>query len=346
MTSVGAADHMQRAPDGLLRFDVRRDLAAVIELLELGFGDDLEARDRRWLKDLAALSAAGPLMNVLLHIIPGAVDGLGGFVWYDAGRLIANASLLRAGPDTWVIANVVTHPSYRRQGIAGRLMDSALDVARARGARRIQLQVRDTNDAAKTLYTGLGFGPIGSSTLYRLPSSAALAPSSEDGRTRTGAGADDVAPIVTVRPWRSPGDARTTRLLARAGEIGRAGPPSLVRGTARRGRLKGRLDDWLHSRTRHRLAVSTDGEHRALAVVDAYEYGNAHRLDIVVDPSWRGRVEPQIVRACLDRLIGVPPAAVETDATGQDGPLRAALEAAGFVPVRTLERLELWLGGR
>ncbi|MBK6769236.1 MAG: GNAT family N-acetyltransferase [Ardenticatenales bacterium] len=54
-------------------------------------------------------------------------------MWYDAGRLIANASLLRAGPDTWVIANVVTHPSYRRQGIAGRLMDSALDVARALG---------------------------------------------------------------------------------------------------------------------------------------------------------------------------------------------------------------------
>ncbi|MBK6769237.1 MAG: hypothetical protein IPG72_09580 [Ardenticatenales bacterium] len=155
-----------------------------------------------------------------------------------------------------------------------------------------------------------------------------------------------MALIVTVRPWRSPGDARTTP--ARARRRDRPGRTAVARPRdgAARAQLKGRLDDWLHSRTRHRLAVSTDGEHRALAVVDAYEYGNAHRLDIVVDPSWRGRVEPQIVRACLDRLIGVPPAAVETDATGQDGPLRAALEAAGFVPVRTLERLELWLGGR
>lgn len=346
MTSVGAAHPLRRPPDGLLRFDMRRDLAAVIDLLELGFGDDLEARDRRWLKDLAALSSAGPLMSVVLHVIPGAVDGLGGFVWYDAGRLIGNASLLRAGPDTWIIANVVTHPSYRRRGIAGRLMESALDFARARGARRIQLQVRDSNDAAKTLYSGLGFAPVGSTTLLRLPSTAALTARSdaEPGAALPGAG-DDV-PGITIRPWSGAGDGRATRLLARAGEIGRAGPPSLVRGTARRGRLKGLMDDWLHSRTRHRLAITADGEHRVLAVVDAYSYGGPHRLDVVVDPAWRGRCEARIVGACLDRLVGLPPGAVEADVGSQDGPLRAALEAAGFGSVRTLERMELWVGGR
>ncbi|MEO8084822.1 MAG: GNAT family N-acetyltransferase [Ardenticatenales bacterium] len=345
MTGLGAAQRLDRGPDGLLRFELSRDLAPAIDLLEIGFGDDLEARDRRWLKDLAALSSAGPLMSLLLHAIPGAIEGLGGFVCYDNGRLIGNASLLRAGLDTWVIANVVTHPNYRRQGIAGRLMHSALETARTRGARRIQLQVRDTNDAAKKLYVDLGFRTVGATTLLRLPSGIdGIGPDIRAAAASAAAEDFSATPDLRVVPWRRSAEGRATRLLVRAGEAVRASPPSIVRQTARRGALKGRVDDWLHSRTRHRLAVVAQGDHRALGVVDAYSYGGPHRIDIVVDPSWRGHVERALVAACIERLADAPPQDVEADAPGRDGPLSAVLEAVGFVPVRTLERLELWLG--
>lgn len=341
MTGAGAADRLGRSPDGLLRFDAGRDLAAVIALLELGFGDDLEERDRRWLKDLAALSAAGPLVGLALRLVPGAVDGLGGYVLYEAGRLIGNVSVLRAGPDSWVIANVVTHPLYRRRGIADRLMAEALGGARQRGARRVQLQVRDTNAAAKALYERLGFRVVGASTLLRLPGGAQSAARTE----RTGRDGDD-GPSVAVRPWRRAAPGRVAHLVARSGDAGRAGPPSLVRQTARRGALKGRLDDWLHGRTRHRWAAVADGDVRALAVVDAYHHGGVHRLDVVVDPAWRGRVEVALVEAALACLSAAPGTPVEADVAVQDGPLRAALVAAGFEPQRTLERMELWLGSR
>ncbi|MFN8422479.1 MAG: hypothetical protein U0470_03510, partial [Anaerolineae bacterium] len=117
-----------------------------------------------------------------------------------------------------------------------------------------------------------------------------------------------------------------------------------VRQTARRGAVKGRVDDWLHSRTRHRLAATAQGDLRALAVVDAYSYGGPHRIDVVIDPSWRGHVERALVAACIERLAGAPPQDVEADAPGRDGPIGAALEALGFAPVRTLERMELWVG--
>lgn len=343
MTGAGAADRLVRSPDGLLRFDAGRDLAAVIALLEHGFGDDLEDRDRRWLKDLAALSSAGPLVGLVLRLIPGAVDGLGGFVLYDAGRLIGNVSVLRAGPDTFVVANVVTDPAFRRQGIAGRLMAEALSAARRRGARRVQLQVRDTNRAAKALYEHLGFRTVGASTLLRLPADAVAAAAAHARRPPERA-AD--APLFAVRAWRRIPRGRVEALVARAGDVGRAGPPSLVRQTARRGVLKGRLDDWLHSRARHALAAVADGDVRALAVVDAYSYGGPHRLDVVVEPAWRSRVEAVVVDACLARLADAPPAPVEADVAAHDAPLVAVLRTAGFAPVRTLERMELWLDRR
>jgi ribosomal-protein-alanine N-acetyltransferase len=49
----------------------------------------------------------------------------------------------------------------RRQGIARRLVESALVSARARGALRMFLEVRESNHAARALYERCGFSQIG-----------------------------------------------------------------------------------------------------------------------------------------------------------------------------------------
>ncbi len=49
------------------------------------------------------------------------------------------------------------HPDYRRRGIAGKLMDFALDLLREKGFKKITLEVGINNIAAQNLYISKGF---------------------------------------------------------------------------------------------------------------------------------------------------------------------------------------------
>ena len=328
-TEIGAFNHLYTGPDGLARFNPGRDLRPVIELLELGFGDDLEARDRRWLAELNVLAGAGPLLNWMAQLFPPARGALSGFVFYADGKLVGNASLMRSSSDVWVVANVVTHPDYRRRGVAARLMDATLDSARARGARQIQLQVRSQNDAAQTLYRNLGFWRMNAASTLRLRS---------PGAARTLG--------VTPSGWSlyRPGfgdKEQIRRLLARAGEIDRGGPAGLVMQYYERQRVVDALDDMLAGRKRNAWAAMAGGEFRALMVAQAQGRQPPHRLDLVVDPFWEGRVEAPLLDAAMQSLKGQAPYEVEMEVDVRRGDLLAALSATGFRVIRTLDRLAL-----
>ena len=55
------------------------------------------------------------------------------------------------------IATIATHPDFRRQGIAERLLLKALAAAYAESARRAFLEVRSGNTAAQAMYFKYGF---------------------------------------------------------------------------------------------------------------------------------------------------------------------------------------------
>ena len=55
------------------------------------------------------------------------------------------------------IHNVAVHPDFRRRGIGRALVEALLTHARAAGIRRIALDVRASNAAARALYEGCGF---------------------------------------------------------------------------------------------------------------------------------------------------------------------------------------------
>ena len=59
------------------------------------------------------------------------------------------------------ITNLAVCPAFRRSGIAVSLLERSLDEAAARGARWCQLEVRDSNVPAISLYRRFGFGPLG-----------------------------------------------------------------------------------------------------------------------------------------------------------------------------------------
>lgn len=59
------------------------------------------------------------------------------------------------------INNVAVDPRWRRRGIAGALLEAALEHGRLRGARRAFLEVRVSNVAAQALYRRYGFEAAG-----------------------------------------------------------------------------------------------------------------------------------------------------------------------------------------
>lgn len=63
------------------------------------------------------------------------------------------------GTDEVHLANIVVAPESRRRGIARELMAAVLEYARSVGAVSVYLEVRVSNSAARTFYSGLGFVP-------------------------------------------------------------------------------------------------------------------------------------------------------------------------------------------
>ncbi len=66
------------------------------------------------------------------------------------------------------ITNLATHPQYRRQGVARRLMDQLIAASKERGVRYLTLEVRRTNSEAQELYQKMGFVHMGVRRKYYL----------------------------------------------------------------------------------------------------------------------------------------------------------------------------------
>jgi len=93
-------------------------------------------------------------------------DREGVFLAEVDGRVVGFQSL-----DLWIkftdsfdhVCSVGTFvlPEWRRQGIARRLAEFALDFARAHGYEKIVVYVRGSNSGAQAFYRSLGFAPKG-----------------------------------------------------------------------------------------------------------------------------------------------------------------------------------------
>lgn len=99
-----------------------------------------------------------PIFRVMQVISPPLRDVLRGYVWEEDGKAVGLTNVLRQGAtDCWMIGNVAVLPEYRGRGIARKLVQTSMDLARSRGARGIILDVVAGNIPACTLYEKLGF---------------------------------------------------------------------------------------------------------------------------------------------------------------------------------------------
>lgn len=92
----------------------------------------------------------------------------------EGGELIGYAGMLTV-LDVADVTNVAVLPAFRRQGLARRLLTALTAKAREQGVTRLQLEVRESNVAARTLYESLGFTVDGKrKRYYRRPDEDAV----------------------------------------------------------------------------------------------------------------------------------------------------------------------------
>lgn len=65
------------------------------------------------------------------------------------------------GGDEAEITNVAVDETFRNQGIAGKLMEKAYEIAKDAGMEKLYLEVRESNEPAKSVYVKSGFKEIG-----------------------------------------------------------------------------------------------------------------------------------------------------------------------------------------
>ena len=149
-----------RAHSGVRPVDPQRDTLAIVDLIALGFKNELDPQGQKMLAQMrqaAQRNALSPL---------GLSTGLepAGFVWVEEERIVGNLSLRYALPSRnrgQMIGNVVVHPEYRGMGIGRALVEAAIRAAQQQGVRWIGLEVREDNPVACGLYTHFGFEAVG-----------------------------------------------------------------------------------------------------------------------------------------------------------------------------------------
>lgn len=87
-------------------------------------------------------------------------------VAHDREHTVRGYCVLLHVLDEGEIANIAVALDARKQGIAARLLDDALNAARQMGLRTVYLEVRVSNDPARMLYDSRGFIPIARRRAY------------------------------------------------------------------------------------------------------------------------------------------------------------------------------------
>jgi ribosomal protein S18 acetylase RimI-like enzyme len=189
MTIITFAYEASQHPH-LRRFDIRKDLKAVADLIELCFAGSLDADGRRYVRQMRSAARHTRLLQLTAGMAEQGTAPFSGFVWEQEGQIIGNAShiaMTAHGKKVYLIANVAVHPDYRRRGIARALTEAALDYSQKNQATATWLHVREDNPAAFHLYQKMGFTPRTKRTNWQMkgkPDSPTPSPSLSVGPRR------------------------------------------------------------------------------------------------------------------------------------------------------------------
>ena len=323
---------------GLRPFNPLLDLHPTTELIELAFGEALDPLSREALREMRALAwLFGPLFWLSSALRIPLPDTYGGFVWMEEGRIVGNVTVHRRYSEKkgWFISNLAVHPDYRRRGIARSLVSAGVKMAQQRGARRINLEVRADNIAARRLYESLGFAEVDAVSSLKLDSAATFSPAPSEGYT---------IEIVKTAQWRELLRLAEEALSPEAREIipwsNEFPRPSFLR------RLASSIGDFLHGQTTMRLGASKLGQLAAVVTLRTGGFLGAHSLTLMVHPAHRGRVEEILLARALSVLETSRLRSLRAKIRPSYPHVRSVFERYGFVEESTLDLLTLRLETR
>ena len=123
--------------------------------------------------ELERLCFADPWSEKSLELLTN--EGIGvGMVCRKDGIVCAYGGMLVA-VDEGQITNIATHPDFRRMGYGRAVVEALIKYAKNNRLESISLEVRESNKAAISLYTELGFKVEGKrKDFYTKPTEAAL----------------------------------------------------------------------------------------------------------------------------------------------------------------------------
>ncbi len=153
----------------LRALNILHDLPQVADLIELCFESTMDDDGQSYVQQMRRASKDQDFLSWAGRVMESTSMPLAGYVWEEGGKIIGNVSLVfqvHQGQKLALIANVATHPAYRRRGIGRTLTERAMLGARQKGARAIWLQVRDDNPTAIRIYADLGFVERARRTTY------------------------------------------------------------------------------------------------------------------------------------------------------------------------------------
>lgn len=311
-------------------FNPYRDLGDLANLMEVAFADELASTGSRIVRDMRQMALYGPL----LPLVGMAVPSFTGFVWVEDGKMVGNVTLTQEN-DTlgiWAMSNVAVLPEFRGRGIAGQLVDVAIEhVRRSRGT-RIVLQVRACNQPALALYQHRGFTRF--DTMHELD----LTPQSRPvfvGRAAT--------PLRRVRA--SDGDRLyQLAILSTPREVLHVRP---IRAQQFHRGLRWQIQQM--------LAAAFDGPRQFEVVGEANHeivaYGSItarllrgpHEMQLYVSPKHRGLWEMSLAEELLRWTMAMPAFHVRAYVSASHPEAIRALGKLGFETLRVLDQMCLWL---
>lgn len=150
---------MNETVDDVFIRDFRKsDVNELLEVLGMSFSEELEVSgfdpDR-------AKKMVDQMFGIIGRIFLGFSKLFGKepikFLVAEVNQRLVGTAMVNNRGKVGYISTVMVHPTYRRKGIARRLMKNALDYIQKRNLKRAVLHVVSTNVPAKNLYTELGF---------------------------------------------------------------------------------------------------------------------------------------------------------------------------------------------
>ena len=149
----------------LREFKLPADADVMIDLIPKAFNYpenpawSFQADDQdNMVDEIKMIKRMWPVLRVIGALSPSLRNIMRGFIWEESGKPVA---LVNTGTQNttgrWFIGNVAVLPEYRRRGLARKLVEAAVELARKNKANMVWLDVIAGNVPAYKLYEMLGF---------------------------------------------------------------------------------------------------------------------------------------------------------------------------------------------